>query len=161
MRPLLVGGSGLYFRAVVDDLEFPGEDPSVRAELEAEADGAGRRAAATCAWATLDPVAAAKIEPGNVRRIVRALEVAAITGTPFSSFAAGWERYDPVAGAWSAGIAIDARGPGRPHRAIASRAMFAAGWLDEVRGLVERGFGAWLTVQPGDRLRGARPPPRR
>src|SRR4029453_5694494 len=92
-RPLLVGGSGLYFRAVVDDLSFPPEDPVVRASLEAEADDLGaddlyRRLADT------DPVAAARIEPGNVRRIIRALEVTAISGAPFSSFAAAWDRYD-------------------------------------------------------------------
>src|SRR5215211_5856953 len=74
----LVGGSGLYFRALVDGLEFPGTDPVVRDELEAEAAAVGtdrlyRRLAET------DPPAAAKIEPGNVRRTVRALEVAAIT----------------------------------------------------------------------------------
>jgi tRNA dimethylallyltransferase len=142
VQPLLVGGSGLYFRALADDLGFPGEDPSVRADLEAEAEavGVGRL---LLRLEDLDPVAAAKIEPGNVRRVVRALEVAAITGSPFSSFATEWERYDPSR-VVVAGIAIEAR-------ALAARiagrvaAMFAAGWLDEVRGLVERGFGAWLT----------------
>jgi len=73
-RPLLVGGSGLYARAVVDDLAFPPEDPAVRAALESEADDLGveelfHRLAET------DPVAAARIEPGNVRRIIRALEL--------------------------------------------------------------------------------------
>ena len=142
-RPLLVGGSGLYFRAVVDDLTFPPEDPVVRASLEAEADDLGadelyRRLAAT------DPVAAARIEPGNVRRTIRALEVTAISGAPFSSFAAAWDRYD----AWNvraAGIRIE--------RDVLSRrigervlSMLEGGWLDEVRGLMERGFGAWLTA---------------
>lgn len=142
LPPLLVGGSGLYFRALADELVFPGEDPSVRAQLEDEARavGVGRLFARL---EDLDPVAAAKIEPGNVRRVVRALEVAAITGAPFSAFAADWDRYDP-AHVLVAGVAVEAR-------ALAARiadrvaAMFAAGWLDEVRGLVERGFGAWLT----------------
>lgn len=141
-RPLLVGGSGLYYRAVVDDLLFPGEDGRVRAELEAEARAAGigtlfRR------LELLDPVAAGRIEPGNVRRVVRALEVAAITGRPFSTFAAGWERHDP-ARVRAAGVRIDRDVLGRR---IADRvsAMFAAGWLEEVRTLLERGSGAWLT----------------
>ncbi len=79
LRPLLVGGSGLYLRAVVDELEFPGTDPAVRDELqrEAEALGAERMHGRL---AEMDPAAAAKIEPENVRRTVRALEVAAITG---------------------------------------------------------------------------------
>ena len=142
-RPLLVGGSGLYFRAVVDELMFPPEDPVVRASLEAEADDLGadelyRRLAAT------DPVAAARIEPGNVRRIIRALEVTAISGAPFSSFAAAWDRND-ASRVRAAGIRIE--------RDVLSRrigervlAMLEGGWLDEVRGLMERGFGAWLTA---------------
>ncbi|MDH5312519.1 MAG: tRNA (adenosine(37)-N6)-dimethylallyltransferase MiaA [Actinomycetota bacterium] len=140
--PLLVGGSGLYVRAVVDGLEFPGEDPLVRGELEAEARVAGAGALYRRLEA-LDAVAAAKIEPDNVRRIVRALEVPAITGRRFSEFAEGWERYDPartrMAGIRVASEVLAAR---ISHRVSA---MFAAGWLEEVRGLVERGFGRWLT----------------
>jgi tRNA dimethylallyltransferase len=142
-RPLLVGGSGLYFRAIVDDLSFPPEDPVVRASLEAEADDLGadelyRRLAET------DPVAAARIEQGNVRRIIRALEVTAISGAPFSSFAASWERYDADR-VQVAGIRIDRD---VLARRIGDRvlAMLQAGWLEEVRRLVERGFGAWLTA---------------
>jgi tRNA dimethylallyltransferase len=142
-RPLLVGGSGLYFRAIVDDLSFPPEDPVVRASLEAEADDLGadelyRRLAET------DPVAAARIEQGNVRRIIRALEVTAISGAPFSSFAASWERYD-LNRVRVAGIRIERD---VLARRIGDRvlAMLQAGWLDEVRRLVERGFGAWLTA---------------
>jgi tRNA dimethylallyltransferase len=140
--PLLVGGSGLYYRAVADDLSFPGEDPRVRSELEAEADTAGVGALYR-RLQDLDPVAAAKIEPGNVRRVVRALEVSAITGAPFSTFAAEWERYDPerlrVAGIRVAPESL------RPRIAGRVSAMFARGWLDEVGGLVARGFGSWLT----------------
>jgi len=142
-HPLLVGGSGLYFRAVVDDLSFPPEDPVVRASLEAEADDLGadelyRRLAET------DPVAAARIEPGNVRRVIRALEVTAISGAPFSSFAAAWDRYDPDR-VRAAGIRIERE---VMARRIGERvlAMLRAGWLEEVRGLIERGFGAWLTA---------------
>ena len=140
--PLLVGGSGLYFRAVVDELAFPGEDPTVRAELEAEADIAGVGALFR-RLETLDPLAAAKIEPGNVRRVVRALEVPVTTGSPFSSFAEAWERYDPDR-VRVAGILIDA---GTLGARITDRisSMFAAGWIEEVRVLLDRGFGGWLT----------------
>jgi tRNA dimethylallyltransferase len=142
-HPLLVGGSGLYLRAVVDDLGFPPEDPAVRASLEAEADDLGaeelyRR------LADMDPVAAARIEPGNVRRIIRALEVTAISGAPFSSFAASWDRYDADR-VRAVGIRMD---PEALRMRIAERVfvMLGNGWLDEVRVLMDRGFGAWLTA---------------
>jgi tRNA dimethylallyltransferase len=104
-RALLVGASGLYFRAVVDGLEFPGTDPGTRRLLEAEAAAVGaeplhRRLAA------FDPRAAARIEPANARRTVRALEVAAVTGRPFSGFAADWDTFRPEA-ARVAGVEID------------------------------------------------------
>jgi tRNA dimethylallyltransferase len=139
---LLVGGSGLYFRSLVDDLEFPGTDAVVRDELEAEAAAVGadrlyRRLAET------DPVAAAKIEPGNVRRTVRALEVAAITGEPFSRFAVAWDRY-PADRVHAAGIAIATEAV---RRRVGDRvlAMVESGFLGEVEGLLERGLGGWLT----------------
>lgn len=141
--PMVVGGSGLYYRAVVDDLEFPGEDATVRTELEDEAVAAGV-ATLYRRLERLDPVAAARIEPGNVRRVVRALEVPAITGTPFSAFAASWDRYDPTR-ARVVGIRIERD---VLARRIADRVttMLARGWLDEVRDMVERGFGRWLTA---------------
>lgn len=92
--PLLVGGSGLYFRAVVDDLRFPPTDPAVRGTLEDRYRDAPEEAHRDLA--VRDPDAAARIEPGNLRRSVRALEVIELTGRPFSSFAADWERYRPV-----------------------------------------------------------------
>ncbi len=139
---LLVGGSGLYLRAVVDELAFPPEDPAVRDELEREAVAVGAERLHQ-RLQRADPDAADKIEPGNLRRVVRALEVAAITGRRFSSFGTAWDVYDP-ARLRAAGIAID--GPILADR-IADRvsAMFAAGWLEEVRGLVDRGWGGWLT----------------
>jgi tRNA dimethylallyltransferase len=92
--PLLVGGSGLYFRAVVDPLEFPPTDPAVRAEIQ------GRYwddpAAAHAALSALDPAAATRIEPGNLRRSVRALEVIALTGRAFSDWRRAWEVYEPI-----------------------------------------------------------------
>jgi tRNA dimethylallyltransferase len=140
--PLLVGGSGLYLRAIVDDLEFPGTEPEVRRQLEREATvrGAGPLFARLT---ELDPAAADKIEPSNVRRTVRALEVAAVTARPFSGFAESWGRYPPER-ARIAGIALS-------REALVQRiearvgAMIARGFLDEVRALVDRGFGGWLT----------------
>lgn len=142
-RPLLVGGSGLYLRAVADDLVFPPEDAATRADLQAQARALGPEALAR-RLADLDPAAAAKIEPGNVRRLVRALEVPAITGTPFSAFAETWERYDP-ARLRAAGINIErAVLAERITRRVAT--MLEAGVLEEVRGLLDRGFGGWLTA---------------
>jgi tRNA dimethylallyltransferase len=141
-RPLLVGGSGLYFRAVVDDFVLPGEDAGVRAQLETEAATVGV-ARLHARLEHLDPIAAARIDPSNIRRVVRALEVPAITGTPFSAFSEAWGRYDPGR-VRVAGIRIESQ---TLARRISDRvsAMFAAGFVDEVRGLVERGFGSWLT----------------
>ena len=95
-RALLVGGTGLYVQAVVDDLRFPQEDPDLRAELEAWTAEPGGVAAAYDELRTRDPVAAGKIDPHNARRIVRALEVIRLTGQPFSSFGPG---VDPLTGA--------------------------------------------------------------
>lgn len=140
---LLAGGSGLYFRAVVDELEFPGTDPQTRAALEVEAATVGA-AALHERLTDLDPVAAGRIQPENVRRTIRALEVATITGRPFSSFAQGWDRFRPER-VRAAGIEV-----ARPllARRIERRveAMLEGGLLDEVAGLVRRGFGAWLTA---------------
>ena len=82
--PVLVGGSGLYVRAALDDLEFPGTDPAVRARLEAELAERGP-APLHARLAAADPAAAAAILPSNGRRIVRALEVIEITGRPFTA----------------------------------------------------------------------------
>ena len=81
--PILVGGSGLYVRAALDDLEFPGTDPGVRVRLEAELAEHGTEALHH-RLAGLDPAAAGSILPSNGRRIVRALEVIEITGRPFA-----------------------------------------------------------------------------
>ena len=88
-RALLVGGTGLYHRVVIDDFDLPGQWPDVRAELESETDTARLHAR----LAELDPGAAAKMEPTNRRRIVRALEVTIGSGRPFSSFGPGVDDY--------------------------------------------------------------------
>jgi tRNA dimethylallyltransferase len=138
-RALLVGGTGLYVQAVLDDLRFPGEDLELRAELEARTAERGGVAAAYAELQRLDPDAAARVDPHNARRIVRALEVIRLTERPFSSFGPGVSNFGPtafpvhVAGVW---LPRDVLG-----RRIAERfaAMRAHGLLDEVRTLVDRG----------------------
>jgi tRNA dimethylallyltransferase len=141
-RVLLAGGTVLYLRAIVDDLAFPATDPDLRRTLEAEAERVGARRMHE-RLAASDPVAADKIEPGNVRRTVRALEVAELTGRPFSSFASAWGRYDPVR--------VRAAGVEMTRDLLAKRIearvndQLDSGFLDEVRSLVDRGVGRWLT----------------
>ncbi|WP_199433386.1 tRNA (adenosine(37)-N6)-dimethylallyltransferase MiaA [Qaidamihabitans albus] len=134
--PVLVGGSGLYIQAVLDDLRFPGTDPAVRARLEDEAAELG--AAELHARLTeLDPPAAEAILPSNVRRIVRALEVVEITGRPFSANLPrpGPPRYDTaLIGVDRAVAALDDRVERRVEH------MFAEGLVDEVRALEARGL---------------------
>jgi tRNA dimethylallyltransferase len=134
--PLLVGGSGLYFRAIVDDLVFPPRSPDVRARLDQEAKRLGARAL-HARLTQADPEAAAKIEPTNVRRTVRALEVIEITGRPFSESARTWSTYASryriaVAGlAWSRS-ALFTRIAERVDR------MIEAGLIEEAHVLSER-----------------------
>jgi tRNA dimethylallyltransferase len=136
-RALLVGGTGLYVQAVVDDLRFPGENPDLRAELEAWTAEPGGVAAAYGELRRADPDAADKVDPHNARRIVRALEVIRLTGKPFSSFGPGIDQFGPTAfdvrmvGVWVPRHALDDR--------IAARftAMRAAGLVDEVGQLLE------------------------
>ena len=136
-RALLVGGTGLYVQAVVDDLRFPGEDLALRAALEAWTAEAGGVAAAYAELEAADPEAAARIDPHNARRIVRALEVVRLTGRPFSSFGPGLGQFGPTA------FAVALAGVWLPRDALAHRirarvdAMRAAGIVDEVRGLLD------------------------
>ncbi len=101
--PLLVGGAGLYWRAVVDDLRFPPRDPAIREDLETEAEDVGP-AALHARLLELDPQAAARIDPANTRRIVRALEVIAVTGRPFSDNRS-WDAYESIFDLAVAGLA--------------------------------------------------------
>ena len=128
-RALLVGGTGLYVRAVVDGLDLPGQWPELRADLEHEPDtealhGQLRR---------LDPVAAGRMTPQNRRRVVRALEVTMGSGRPFSSFGPGLAAHPPsrfsLAGVWLPRPVVGRR--------IARRlaAMVDDGLLEEVRAL--------------------------
>ena len=128
-RALLVGGTGLYLRALVDGLELPGRYPEARAELEAEPDTAALHAR----LAELDPVAASRTTPTNRRRIERALEVTIGSGRPFSSFGPGLEAYPDVSTA-QVGIDVDrAELDCRIERRV--NGMLDAGLLDEVRAL--------------------------
>jgi len=95
-RALLVGGTGLYVRAVVDDLRFPGEDLDLRARLTVRGSTPEGLAALHAEVVARDPQAAARLEPGNVRRIVRALEVMDLTGERFSASGAGLGTYGPT-----------------------------------------------------------------
>jgi tRNA dimethylallyltransferase len=93
--PILVGGSGLYVRAAIDKLQFPGTDPDLRARLEKELTQLGS-AALHARLSVLDPPAAAAILPGNGRRIVRALEVIEMSGRPFSATLPDYESVYPA-----------------------------------------------------------------
>jgi tRNA dimethylallyltransferase len=134
--PVLVGGSGLYVQAVVDELQFPGTDATLRAELEAELAVAGP-AALHARLAAVDPAAAAAVLPSNGRRIVRALEVVALTGRPFPARLAtgGPPRYDAVL------LGVD-RPTAELDERVARRVarMFAGGLVAETRLLLARGL---------------------
>jgi tRNA dimethylallyltransferase len=134
-RALLVGGTGLYLRAVLDDLDIPGQYPEIRAELEEHADTRALHAR----LAELDPVAAGRMEPTNRRRIVRALEVTLGSGRPFSSHGPGLESYPPtsvrVVGLRVERAALDCRIDSRFRRQLAD------GFVDEVRTLAARPAG--------------------
>jgi tRNA dimethylallyltransferase len=133
--PLLVGGSGLYVRAVLEEFAFPGTDPAIRARLEDEL-AVGGPEPLFARLQQADPVAAAKILPGNGRRIVRALEVIELTGAPFTaSLPSPTPHYDALQ------IGVD-RDTAELDARIATRVdvMWAAGLLDEVRTLADHGL---------------------
>ena len=138
--PLLVGGSGLYFRAVVDDLSFPPRAPAVRSRLEAEAARRGGPERLHARLGRVDPTAAARIAPANVRRVVRALEVLELTGRPLGDYEP-WRRYDSIYDLTVAGLA-------RPRGDLSARIeervrrMLAAGLVEEVRRLELEGLSA-------------------
>jgi len=139
-RPLLVGGTGLYLRAVIDALGIPGRWPDVVAALEAEPDTATLHTRLVA----LDPVAAARMEPTNRRRVVRALEVTLGSGRPFSSFGPGLAAYPPspyrLVGVRLPRAVVDRRIAER------YRAQMEAGFLDEVRRLAARPAGISATA---------------
>jgi tRNA dimethylallyltransferase len=135
LHPVVAGGSGLYVRAALDHLDIPPTDPAVRARLEDEAERRGGDAL----YAVLsesDPAAAQAIEPRNVRRVIRALEVLEITGRPFSASMPERRHLHPTV---TVGL--------RPPRTLLDERidarvaqMWLDGLVDEVRGLVPHGI---------------------
>ena len=140
---LLVGGSGLYLRAVLDDLDFPGTNPDVRQRLEHELEAHGE-AALRQTLIGLDPIAAAAIPPGNGRRVVRALEVIEITGAPFSANLPSYDRphYPEVV---QIGLRLEGRELDRRIEQRVDR-MLEAGLVDEVRELEKQGLREGVTA---------------
>ena len=138
--PILVGGSGLYVRAAVDHMEFPGTDSEVRARLEAEV--------ATDRWMLhqklreLDPKAAEKITVNDQRRIARALEVIELTGRPFSAQLPDYQEIEPTI---HLGLSMDRA---ILHERIATRVdlMWEHGWVDEVTRLLDVGLAEGKTA---------------
>jgi tRNA dimethylallyltransferase len=135
-RAVAVGGSGLYVRALLDRMDFPGTDPDVRARLEERVEAEGSRAL-HAELERVDPVAAAGIGPRNARRIVRALEVVRLTGRPYS---ASLPQHVYEVPALQIGLdcdraVLDARIEARVEH------MWEAGLVDEVRALAAHGIG--------------------
>jgi tRNA dimethylallyltransferase len=139
-RPILVGGSGLYVRAALDRLEFPGTDPQVREAYQQRMDQEGP-AALHRELAERDPDAAAAILPTNARRIVRALEVVEMRG----SYTASLPTHEYEVSAVQLGLSLD-----RPRldELIEARVerMWAAGFVDEVRALEAQGLREGVTA---------------
>ena len=138
-RALLVGGTGLYLRAVVDGLAIPAQYPETRREFEGAA-----TAQLHTKLAELDPIAAARMEPSNRRRIVRALEVTVGSGRPFSSYGPGLEAYRPTRFRL-VGVALP---PGMVNVRIEERyrQQLDGGFVDEVRRLAARPTGLSRTA---------------
>jgi tRNA dimethylallyltransferase len=140
--PIVVGGSALYIRAIVDDFQFPGTDPEVRARWESELEVLGPEGLHR-QLAERDPAAASLMQPGNSRRVVRALEVIELTGRPYAAQLPD-HRYvlpDVVQ------IGLDIDRPTLDAR-IEQRveAMWRAGLVEEVRMLAARGLRGGLTA---------------
>ena len=140
-RALFVGGTGLYLHAFIDGFQVPGRWPAAGQELAAEADTARLYERLE----VLDPEAAARIDPNNRRRVLRALEVTLGSGRPFSGYGPGVASF-PATQWHLAGIWL-------PRRVVAARvaarfeAMMAQGLLDEVRELAARPEGLSRTAR--------------
>ncbi|MCD9198369.1 tRNA (adenosine(37)-N6)-dimethylallyltransferase MiaA [Aeromicrobium wangtongii] len=142
VTPVLVGGSALYVRAVLDRLEFPGTDPAVRARWAGELERRGK-SAMHAELARRDPAAAAQIHPSNDRRIVRALEVIELTGEPFTATMPGYDSIYPhltILGLDVPRDVLDVRLAERVEQ------MWADGFVDEVRALLPQGLEDGLTA---------------
>jgi len=144
-RAVLVGGTGLYHRAALDELVLPGRYPELAARLAEEAERPGGLAAAYRRLSELDPLAASRTEATNRRRVLRALEVTLGSGRPFSSFGPGLSSYPETT------TAIVGLSRPRPelYARIAARleSQFAAGLLEEATALYERREGLSRTAR--------------
>jgi len=133
--PIVVGGSGLYVRATIDKLQFPGTHPELRASLEDELAKVGS-GAMHARLAAVDPAAAAAILPGNARRIVRALEVIELSGHPFRATLPDYEAVYPVVQ-----LGVEIPRPVLDQRIDLRLArMWDRGLVDEVRQLERAGL---------------------
>ncbi|MDC4233059.1 tRNA (adenosine(37)-N6)-dimethylallyltransferase MiaA [Actinomyces sp. B33] len=133
---VVAGGSGLYQRALLDVIDFPGTDPRVRARLEDQAAGPLGPRGLHERLALLDPASAERIDPRNARRIIRALEVIEITGRPYSAHMPD-RRFAAPAIMVAPRHDLDALDDRIARR---TRAMFDKGLVEETRGLVDRGL---------------------
>ena len=138
VTPVLVGGSGLYLRAALDDLTFPGTDPALRAELEAELERDGPLAL-HARLAALDPAAATRMEPSNGRRVVRALEVVTLTGSMPGELTSYGEHYPTTY------VGVD-RADLAERIAVRVDRMWEQGLVDEVRRLEGEGLREGVTA---------------
>ncbi len=158
-RALLVGGTGLYYQALVDGFDLPGENRPLRASLYERAGRPGGPAALLAELAEVDPLAAGRIEPGNTRRIVRALEVSLSTGRPFSSFGPGvfspGDTPEPPGSDRPTRLRVAAVGIWLSRRAAAERieariaAMVEDGLIEEIRRLAAAPGGLSRTAREG------------
>jgi len=141
---VIVGGTGLYIKAILDDLNFPDTNPQVRAKLEAEAEELGS-ASLFARLELLDPPAALAIDRANIRRVIRALEVIEITGQPFT---ANLPREDSsrYPDALQFGLVMD-RDHLRERIDLRVDRMWEAGFVAEVDGLIEAGIKSGSTAQ--------------
>ncbi|QJC21593.1 tRNA (adenosine(37)-N6)-dimethylallyltransferase MiaA [Arcanobacterium buesumense] len=134
--PMIVGGSGLYVSALLDELEFPGTDPNIREQLQNQWDQ-DQGAELIAELREKDPVSAATINLANPRRVIRALEVVRLTGKSYTPvFPRHTSHYSNI-------IHLGVRREKTElDRAIMQRAqaMFADGLLDETRRLLENGL---------------------
>jgi len=141
---VIVGGTGLYIKAILDDLNFPDTDPEVRAKLEAEVEEFG----ATSLFGRLeelDPAAALAIDRANIRRVIRALEVIEITGQPFT---ANLPREDSsrYPNAMQFGLVMD-RDQLRGRIDARVDRMWDCGFVTEVDELISRGMKDGVTAR--------------
>ena len=139
--PVCVGGSGLYVRAVLEELDFPGTDPKVRERLESELAAIGPEAM-HARPSQRDPAAAAAILPGNTRRVVRALEVIELTGRPFVATLPAHSKRAPDV---RIGLEVPKEMLQERIRARVQR-MWDAGLVEEVRQLEAQGLRNGFTA---------------